>query len=283
MDGSAAIEANRQALKRIVAMLVDMAGLAEPAPDGIKLAEFPDSPLTASLRSAPLPLKGGPRRTLPRLLWRAILRLLRPAESAARRRIIATARGLVVPPPTPRPPKPQTMEPLLRRLGIAVMMPPGGLSAVAQRAKADGGGARRIPTFPLFDPPRQLGPHTRHVPAHAAPRICVPGLTEPARLPPRPTPEDLVSAAHLTRRLAALGKALDDLAGQARRFARLRAAREAQLARTIFPIRRTRPPGGRLFRHDPNAAHPPRIREIDEILAHAHALALHALEKPDTS
>jgi len=262
MDGSLAIEENRQALKRIVAMLVDMAGLGEEAPDS---------------------------SAIPRLLWRAILALLRPAESAARRLIIATARGLVVPPPAPRQPKPQTMEPLLRKLGIAVMMPPAGLSAVAQRAKADGGGAEpgtpRL-TFPLFDPPRRLalyGQHRHHVPAYAAPRIWCPGLTEPARLPPPPSPDDYVSAAHLTRRIAALSKALDDLPGQARRFARLMAAREAALERTVFPIRRTRPPGGRLIRYDPAAPLPPRTREIDEILAHAHSLALYALENPDTS
>ena len=426
MDGTLAIEANREALKRIVAMLVDMAGLAEPAPEADKLAEVTDNPLTASLRSAPLPLKGGeegrapspppsafpygagegagvtpsllplkggvegaatspprsplfvetgekagapspprsplphrsgerwpakrvgegvevtraarrgdiprpghhpempteggPRRTLPRLLWRAILAVLRPAESAARRLIIATARGLVVPPPTPRPPKPQTMEPLLRRLGIAVIVTradraailprfTGGEQPVCRRqihrasgtmegrrtpgrcvstgdpagrdhAKRGGGGAV---TLPLFDPPRHLGPRTRHVPAYAAPRIWWPGLTEPARLPPPPSPDDLISAEHLTRRLAALAKALDDLPGQARRFARLKAAREAQLARTVFPLRRSRPPGGRLFRYDPSTTHPPRIREVDEILAHAHALALCALECPDTS
>jgi len=256
MDGSLAIEANRQALKRIVAMLTDMAGFSNDAPD---------SP------------------AIPRLLWRAILALLRPAESAARRLIIAASVGLAMPPATPRQPRPQTMEPLLRRLGIAVMMPPGGLSAVAQRAKADGGGApaRRL-SFPLFDPPRRLAsfsgrPH--HVPAYAAPRIWCPGLTDPAPLPPPPSPDDYVSAAHVGRRIAVLSKALDDLPGQARRFARLMASRGT----ARLPIRRTRPPGGRLFRHDPNAAHPPRIREIDEILAHAHALALHALEKPDTS
>jgi len=251
MDGSAAIEANRIALNRIVAMLVEMAGLDEEV------------------------------RTIPRILWRAILALLRPAESAARRLIIATARGLVVPAPTPRQPKPQTMEPLLRRLGIAITRPPG-LSAAGRRARVKGGGASRRAGFPLFDPPRRLalyGQHRHYVPAHAAPRIFVPGLIEPARLPPPPSPDDAVDATHLIRRLAALGEALDDLPGQARRFARLMAARDA----ARLPIRRTRPPGGRLMRYDPSSAHPANIREIDEILAHAHSLALLALESPDTS
>ncbi|MCG6115561.1 MAG: hypothetical protein MEQ84_10225 [Mesorhizobium sp.] len=346
MDGSAAIEENRQALKRIVATLVDMAGLAEDAPERDKLAEVRDSPLTASLRSAPLPLRGGeeegatspprsplPRRsgerwpakrvgegvdvtrdgfdnegkaerigrTIPRLLWRAILALLRPAESAARRLIIATARGLVGAPPAPRQPKQPTMEPLLRRFGIAVMVTPADRAAILPRstgegdhAKRGGGGAEPCArlSLPLFDPPRRLalyGQRRRHVPPHAAPRIWCPGLTEPARLPPPPSPEDLVSAEHLGRRIAALTAALDDLPGQARRFARLRASREAQLvrhpttSRRMSPLRRGRPPGGRLARYDPAATHPRNIREIDEILAHAHALALYALENPDTS
>ena len=104
MDGSAAIEWNRQALKRIVAMLVAMAEAAECTEAGLP--------------------------TLPRHLWLAILRLLRPAEAAARRLIIAAARGLAVTQPRPRRtrPQPKTMEPLLCRLGIAVVMQPADLS-----------------------------------------------------------------------------------------------------------------------------------------------------------
>jgi len=261
MDGSAAIEANRQALKRIVAMLVDMAGLAENTP-------------VAS------PSKGAVERyTVPRILWRAILALLRPAESAARRLIIAAARGLVVPPVSPRKQKPRPIAPLLRKLGIAVMVARANAShaAILPRLRgsktAQGGkGAPglRIRPFPLFDPPRHLGPRNRHlVPSRTVPRILHPGLTGPVPLPPAPSPDDLVDATCLTRRLAALSAALDDLPGQARRFARLRASRDAASAvdpaapHRIYPIHRSRPPGGRLLRYDPNAAHSARIREID--------------------
>jgi hypothetical protein len=66
MDWNAAIERNREALKRVLAMLVAMAELA------------------------------GVRPTLPRHLHRAVLRLLRPAEAAARRLVIVAARGMVV-------------------------------------------------------------------------------------------------------------------------------------------------------------------------------------------
>ncbi len=48
---------------------------------------------------------------------------------------------------------------------------------------------------------------------------------------------------------------------------------------------RAGPPGGRLSRFDPVARRLSRIREVDEVLAHAHAMALYALENPrrDTS
>ena len=53
--------------------------------------------------------------------------------------------------------------------------------------------------------------------------------------------------------------------------------------RRISPLRSGRPPGGRLTRFDPSASHPRTIREVDEVLAHAHALAFYALQQPDTS
>src|SRR6187401_25372 len=87
MDWHLAIEKNREALKRVLAMLVAMAGLAVlPAGDRV------------DWRSAP---------TLPRHLHRFVLRLLRPAEAAARRLIIVAARGLVVELAPPRTPKPK--------------------------------------------------------------------------------------------------------------------------------------------------------------------------------
>jgi hypothetical protein len=306
MDGTAAIQSNLEALKRILVGLVSMAGLG-----------CLSSPLAGEDGSAgrgkaePLAEPGegsGSRTTLPRHLRLAILRLLRPAEAAARRLIIASARGLVValPPPRKLKPKPISAEPLLRRFGIAVVMSPTDLAHAASilprlrgRGTAEGGGGGgapqpspiRAPRFPLFDPPRRiLRRGNRHyVPAHAAPRILFPGITKPHSLPPPPSPDDPINAARLGLRLAALAAALDDLPGQAKRFARWKARRDAQKSsapariRRISPLRPGRPPGGRLSRFDPSARHPRRIREVDEILAHAHALALYALESPDTS
>ncbi len=267
MDGSAAIEWNRQALKRIVAMLVAMAQAAE-------------------CTEARVP-------TLPRHLWLAILRLLRPAEAAARRLIIAATHGLAVTRPRPRKtrPKTKTMEPLLRRLGIAVVMQPADLALAAAAARPL---ARpRTLSLPLLDPLRRPlgaglvgGPKAggrRLVPPHAAPRIRFPGVAEPSPLPSPPSPDGPMSATRLNQRLAALAAALDDLPGQAVRFARCKARLEAGRLRRTSPLRSGRPPGGRLSRFDPSAPCSGKIREIDEILAHTHALAVYALERPDTS
>ena len=98
MDWNAAIERNREALKRILAMLVAMAELA------------------------------GGGATLPRHLHRAVLRLLRPAESAARRLVIVAARGLVVTLPPPRPRKAKQIQTILRNgVGTGILMPHGAL------------------------------------------------------------------------------------------------------------------------------------------------------------
>jgi hypothetical protein len=200
MDCSAAIEMNRVALKRILAMLVAMAGLGDAAftsplrggrrsPDRrVGVIEAPQPPPDASRRP---PLKGEVGLALPRHLYRAILRLLRPAEAAARRLIIAAARGLVVKLPPPRKPGPKAMEPLLRRFGIAVVMSPADLAKAAAAARPHilslSKGSLSKGSLPLFDPlPRPLSQskgRRRYVPAHAAPRICCPA--SPSRFPCR--------------------------------------------------------------------------------------------------
>jgi len=341
MDGSAAIERNRAALKRIARSLMAMAGLdvapdpqtrADPEPAEAEHAQ--GAPRTAAVPSTS-PLWGGRRSpdrrvgvvagshpspgashrpshkaqarperpTLPRHLWRAILRLLRPAEAAARRLIIAAARGIVVSLPPPREPKPKPVPPeqFLRSLGLAVRMTPAEIARAAAAARRAAAAARRVSaparprrlSLPLLDPLRHPARKAaRHVPAHALPRIMLPGVIEPFSLPRPPSADDAVSAARLCQRLAALVAALDDLPGEALRFARWKARRDLGLTRRLSPLRPGRPPGGRLTRFDP-AAHDAagtqgkrasrKIREVDEILAHAHSLALYALDNPDTS
>ncbi len=346
MDGTAAIADNTQALKRIVAGLVGMAGLAD-GPSAAAISRSEPAGAAAGPTTGCRSPAAGPRLTLPRHLRLAILRLLRPAEAAARRLIIASARGLVVllPPRRRRRPKPVTIEPQLRRFGIAVVLSPADVAAAARLSRSRGratagrgagggegragGSGPRIPNFPLFDPPRRFRkPGRRAVPAHAAPRILLPGVAEPFCLPPPLSPDDPVDATRLTARLAALAAALDDIEGQARRFARWKAFRDPAVAqdrnraaagaqdrnrdaaggqhtrrdaagaqetgrdgkpsapgraRRVWPLRAGRPPGGRLSRYKPGAASRVHIREVDEILAHAHALAVHALQHPDTS
>ena len=220
--------------------------------------------------------------------------LLRPAESATRRLIIAAALGIVVvlPPPRERKPKPPIR-------GPRAFMPVGP----KKRRKP----ASRAQSLSLLDPlKRPFRIRRRYVPAHAAPRITWLDLyAKRSPLPPPPTPDDPINAARLSQRLAALAAALDDLPGQANRFARWQAHNDAALARDSeardaaiaegkhgpsvvpfrrsSPLRRGRPPGGRPSRYEPDARRRSNIREVDEILAHAHALAVYALDRPDTS
>lgn len=250
MDWNLAIKRNRDALKRILAALVAMAGLA-----------------------------GDTGHTLPRHLHRAILRLLRPAESAARRLVIVMARGLVVAPARSRLRKTGPKPTFLRKPGgTGILMPPGSMS-----------GTRPGPlALPLLDPLRPFRPGPRRPAQSSVPRISFPGVTAPSLITPRrpPTPDDPLDATRLGLRLQALGAALDDLPGQARRFARWRARgmvaagtqdkrQHTGRARRTWPLRPGRPPGQRTANR--------RTHEVHEILNDLHDLAFQVLEHPDTS
>ncbi|MEO4001533.1 hypothetical protein [Mesorhizobium sp. CAU 1732] len=266
MDWKAAIETNRQALKRVLVTLVALAGIT-----GGNNADR--------------------TTTLPRHLHRAVLRLLRPAEAAARRLVIVAARDMD-PPPTRKATQPA---PVAHRKPVAHPGTPPKTPA-------------RTMTLPLFDPlPRWRG--RRRPAALGVPRIRVPGFSAPSivalRRPPRA--DDPIDAARLALRLQALGRALDDLPAHARRFARWRANRDAISAqnrnhgaaldppfcgkgrqaiggerriarrgaggRRVWPLRPGRPPGAR--------SRP--THEVHDALATLHGLALWAMEPPDTS
>ena len=253
MDWQAAIERNTAALKRIVATLVAMSGLGPEA-------------------------RGEPRRTLPRHLHRAVLRLLRPAESAARRLIIIMARNettVAVPPARlgRRAAKPKST--LLRRPGGTGIFVRPGLLPVIRPAP------RPLP-FQLLDPLRS--PFRQRQPARSSvPRISFPGFTTPFPVAPRLplTRNDPLDATRLTLRLRALAAALDDLPALARRFARWNARRESERTaprnsrriQRIVPLRHGRPPGG----------HRRPTHEIHKLLAELHGLAFLTLERRDTS
>jgi hypothetical protein len=228
MDWARAIERNREALKGIIAGLFAMLGLAD----------------TGTLARIPQPL------------YRAVLRQLRPTESAMRRLIVIAARNVVVKPAPSRP------------------MPLG-------RIIGKGNGNMR-PSFQLFDPRKNFEVRHQRAFARIPPRIHFFGNDPrvaalwPAPQPlaePAPQPDGLVNATRLSRRLQALKLALDDLPRQARRLARWRLRREtAPDPKFKSPLRPGRPPG---HRRKP-------VHEVDEVLIECHGLAWDAL-KPDTS
>ena len=213
MDWTGVVEKNQERLKRILAMLVAMAGLSAASTSPLWGSEGRARPAArpgggiSDLDNAPTrrpddrlpPLKEEvetvQRPTLPRRLHRAILRLLRPLEAAARRLIIVAARDIVVtlPPSRPRKPKPdmKAAHAALRSLGIAVVLSPADIArGAAERRTAEkraAARAARLPALPLLDPlPRPFCNRRRTVPPHAAPRILSFDGAVPHRLPPPP-------------------------------------------------------------------------------------------------
>jgi hypothetical protein len=221
MDWDRAIERNSEALKAIVAGLFAMLGDATAA-------------------------------RLPRELHRAVLSVLRPAESALRRLIVIAARGMVAKPVSARP-KPQGLIPR--------------------------GQGNRL-SFQLFDRRKRFGSKRRVSGPRALPRIHVFG-SDPRIMVPRPAPlpasipppdDGHIDARRLFLRLGALKRALDDLPRQARRLVRLRAKRE-NTPGVLYtsPLRPGRPPGSRRR----------PVHDVDRVLAECHGLVSYAIA-PDT-
>jgi hypothetical protein len=232
MDWDLAIKRNRDVLAEIVADLFLMLGLVSEA-------------------------------TVSRLPWptyRAVLRVLRPAESALRRLIVVAARGLVVKPAVSRP-KP------------------------AGRAKTRKGGTSR-PSFQLFDPQTRIVLPRWRAPRRAVPRIHMFNadgefitIGPPLRPAKSPAPartksaDGLVNATRVIRRLEALEAALTDLPRQAMRLARWRMRQETSPDPSFkTPIRPGRPPGYRRR----------KTHEVDELLSECQWLA-YEVTRSDTS
>ncbi len=158
MDWNLAIEKNREALKRILAMLVAMAGLVD-------LRACRDAGVIGGGNSDPSP--GNSPATLPRHLHRFVLRLLRPAEAAARRLIILAARGLVVELAPPRIRKTKPRPRLNRRngYGTGVVIRPGPLP---QWARALAPKRSSSLSLPLLDPLKRFGSRRCEAHRHAA-------------------------------------------------------------------------------------------------------------------
>ncbi len=228
MDWAKATERNAEALNAIVAALFAMLELAGDATV---------SRISQSLHSA-------------------VLRVLRPAESAVRRLIVIAARGLVV---KLAPSRPAPVGPITK------------------------GGGSKPPSVPfqLFDPRKNFTAPGQKKIKGKPPRIHFfdgnswVGSQWSARPPePDPSPPDgLVGAKRLSRRLQALKLALGDLPRQARRLARWRLRQEkAPNPKFRSPLRPGPPPG---HRKKP-------VHEVDHVLTECHGLAFDAM-RPDTS
>jgi hypothetical protein len=212
-----------------------------------------------------------PRRAdLPRHLYRALLIMLRPAESAVRRLIIIAARGLVLG-PDPR-----------MKLSASRAFPAGLGLKLRLALEKD---VERTPAFCLIDPLKRFAPEgfewaKEGEKVQILPRISVPGLFDPVFADRFVLmKDDPVSCAALRRRLRALKEALDNLPRQARRLARWKA--RGELARQSAVKK-----PGRLSPFRPGFApgfHRTNRQEIDEILADCHYFAVEAWRGPDTS
>jgi hypothetical protein len=211
-----------------------------------------------------------PRRAdLPRHLYRALLIILRPAESAVRRLIIIAARGLVLG-PDPR-----------MKIGAYRGFPAGLGLKLRLALEKD---VERIPAFCLMDPLKRFATEgfewaKEWEKEQVMPRISVPGFIDPGFedrfIPMR---DDPIDCAALQRRLRALKAALDNLPRHARRLARWRARGElarqsAHKPRRLSPMRPGFAPG----------YHRSERQEIDAILGDCHYFAVEAWDKPDTS
>jgi hypothetical protein len=214
MDWKLAIERNRGPLLRIVASLIAVAGLSE-------------------------------RLRVP--VYRAILAVLRPAESAVRRLVVIAAQGMVMAP---------AQECVARtKSGVRGKRPP-----------------RSRVCFRLFDPRKRFGQSRPHYVASDGsgfePRIHgfdVDPLSPLFRAGAMPVekPERLINSQSLSRRLVAIKSALEDLPRQAKRYVRWRARPLAERRPKLFsPYRPGTPPG---YRKRP-------VHEVHDILKECHTL-----------
>ena len=228
MNWTYAIERHRQPLLGIVAALYAMIGFAG----------------------------GGTVERLRRPLYRAVLDVLRPAESAVRRLIVVAARGLVAGPPAPRCAAAKPAIPRKGRTRVCFRL-------FDRRARHHGGGGWASAGG------RGTEPHIRVF--GSDPRIAL--FRRPAPAAPEPLRDDSVSAVRLCRRLVAISRALEDLPRQARRYARWRAKPLAERRPKLVAALRPGPPPGlrRKARH-----------EVHAILSECSWLA-HTALNPNTS
>ena len=210
--------------------------------------------------------EGGTVDRVPKPVHRYVLRILRTAESAVRRLIVAAARNIVVEPREPRPAKPRQKP--------------------SAKPKAEGEAKprrKRKPLFNLFDTLKRFGrrfrkkrrgpePHVHSIESFFRQKEAE---IAAAQAKQKVVDDGMVNAAPLIRRLLACADALTDIPGQAMRLAQWQARpKEERRPERWSPLRPGRPPGYRRR----------AIHEVDEILKECDWLArLGHPELDDTS
>jgi hypothetical protein len=213
--------------------------------------------------------EGGTVERVPKPVYRYVLGILRKAESAVRRLIVAAARDIVVEykPRAPAQAKPRTSS------------KDKGKADVEAKPKR-----KRRPLFWLFDPLKRVGRRFKKKRRGPEPRVRIidydpripwflrQHFTPPAPVPAAPVPDveetvddGMVNTRHLIRRLLAAADALQDIPRHAKRLAAWQARpKEERRPERWSPLRPGRPPG---FRQR-------AIHEVDEILKECHWLAI---------
>lgn len=217
MDWPLAIDKNRERLMRIVIALMASLGL----------------------------VKGGMLTTLPRLLYRKALLILRPAEAAVRRLIMMAAYELELRQVRLRP----------RRKNVTRQNDFSFASSLKQS----------LPSFNLIEPLKSFEFET--------PDFSSFGATFSGN----EYNFSSIAAGQLGSRVLALKNALDNIQSQARRLARWYQARDLALKQNrphrLSPMRPGLPPS---YRFKP-------VREVEDVLLDCHSLASVARDRRDSS
>jgi hypothetical protein len=211
-------------------------------------------------------LLGGAARLSPGV-YRKVMLLLRPTESAVRRLIVIAALNVVAKPAgvRPKPTGPITSKGGTSRCSFALFDP-----------------RKRFPQFQQIQKRKIARVPPRFYLVGSDPVGTAPWYAQPCPVPPvvpvlPPTDDGLVDGARVSRRLHALSSALADIPRQAKRLARWRLRRlSTPHLRKMDVMRYGRAPGYRKQ----------KTREIDTILDDCHYFACEALKtpcKPDTS
>jgi hypothetical protein len=178
--------------------------------------------------------EGGGVERIPKPVHRYVLMILRTAEAAVRRLIVAAARDIVLE-DEPRPPAHRKPKKSSNDKGKAEASPK----------------RKRRPRFNLFDRLKRFGRRFKKKGRRLEPHVYSVEAFLQAHAPaapvePEPVDDGMVSAKHLVRRVIAVMDALQDIPRHALRLARWEARpKEDRRPERWSPLRPGRPPGYR--------------------------------------